>query len=1124
MATAKKDAVANKRAAQRTFRIHPGIGIARAGDSELDYFVGPEAPGWRPQPGSGYKDATGRIKRQAARFRVFEYGPDGKVVREVTGFDAKIDWTVHLANKKAAWFKFVGRYRWEDPKQHILRNLHIQSGPEFIKNPDLRTQLIIDPGPRGVSGVRTEPVAFDSGSFQGKPVYLGEIRTDDRGALLVLGGHGHSESMTAENPILHYANNDNWHDDVGDGPVTATVTLPDGTKFEADPAWVIVAPPKFAPNLDDIMTLDDVVHDVAVAQGWLPDPGPVDFHRDILPILTRAASYPWVNATSYRGHGPGANGTFLEPALLKTLMDPSPAAKRARQTIFKRLRAPTSMVDKRTAERQANNTFMPIAAGDNGDPVTGDPTKWLTLLPSQYERMRRWADGDFAVGQPIEPRPFEMLPLDQRPDALDRGALEPCVGGPFYPGIEMTFISKHPDTWRAPYRIDTKWAAGDVTRWMAEPWQADFFECNTHWWPATRPDDVLPEDEYEAAVRDWSPPADRPGDSDDPGTAFPFAAEAAYRAPWARGLPADSPAGDNEMVQYWSELGFVVPVKAPSGERVYVERERHPIVGLDARELFYKLMNVDSFPEAIPKARDFAERVLAEARAYQTHPDTPMIWRPFEYTPDSFQGRMLDVYRDLVEQVSTYDPATDPTFRSVEDVRERIRQFAPFNMSDGSWLRNITRVGPFDESRALLFSVLMDEMGDGEVTHNHSNIYRDLCHTIGFYPSDCTSEEFAFDPVFLDSAFDVPTFELAISQFSENYYPELLGMTLQLELGIVEAKNTIALMEFYGFDPHYWEMHVGIDNPLTGHAAKAIRAIQLYLENIRANAGGHEAMELQWRRIWDGWVAFGTYGNLGSDMVQHLRNKPSIEDRVIAMINDKAPFGSLNHDQNMLGSTYINDWFLDPPGFLKALVEGGLFIPGDPDSSPFFELTTFQTGRMYRVFTDDELKLWADWCRALVEPPPPPPPKPDPFADMVRVVDVLRSRQSGSQHHRIMTLRRPGGDEDFSVSWWFEQPTRDFLEALAWPDNGWVIPGEPNSSPFVTDRLSPAKPMGKAFAGIVAGLDGRTGKEVAIDWIEAGCPVPPPVDGPLENLWLASSADVWSTHTTGQVLGMGAVH
>jgi hypothetical protein len=55
-------------------KIHPGIGIARVGNSPDEFFVGPERL-WDPvDPQGGFKDGNCRVKRQAARFRVFAYG------------------------------------------------------------------------------------------------------------------------------------------------------------------------------------------------------------------------------------------------------------------------------------------------------------------------------------------------------------------------------------------------------------------------------------------------------------------------------------------------------------------------------------------------------------------------------------------------------------------------------------------------------------------------------------------------------------------------------------------------------------------------------------------------------------------------------------------------------------------------------------------------------------------------------------------------------------------------------------------------------------------------------------------------------------------------------------------
>ena len=81
-------------------RIHPALGVARVGNSPTDFFIGPERPWDRTPPPGGYKDGQCRVKRQAARFRLFADHDDGTTT-ELTAADGPISWTVHLANRKA---------------------------------------------------------------------------------------------------------------------------------------------------------------------------------------------------------------------------------------------------------------------------------------------------------------------------------------------------------------------------------------------------------------------------------------------------------------------------------------------------------------------------------------------------------------------------------------------------------------------------------------------------------------------------------------------------------------------------------------------------------------------------------------------------------------------------------------------------------------------------------------------------------------------------------------------------------------------------------------------------------------------------------------------------------------
>ncbi|MEV6429284.1 LodA/GoxA family CTQ-dependent oxidase [Nocardia sp. NPDC051463] len=546
-------------------RIHPGIGVARVGNSPDEFFLGPEAPGIPANPEGPFKDAHGRMKRQAVRFRLYGYNTAGKAVRELTTAEANIDWTVQLVNAKAAaeTFEAPGAPRRQ-------RNATIVDTPD---NPTARMALVIDPGPRTVSGSDTGAAAprFDTGSFLGEKVPLGELRTDEDGRLVVLGGFGTSRSV-ANAKIEQFANNDTWFDDTSDGPVTARAVLHDGREIPVTASsWVIVAPPDYAPAVGNIVTLYDV--QVGITPATTP-PTTISFTTDIYPILARAAGYRWVNLGANQFHGHGTGGDFLNPEALRVLSDNTATARTARMSVFQRLRDPNL---RDAAARQASKRFMPPLSGDAGDASTGQPATFLALLPHQYAAMRRWADGDFDAdwpGHEPTPRRFDQIPVTEQPAALDRAALEACAGGPFFPGIEMTYTSRDPSMYVQPHRLRPDLPPGELTKRMALPWQADFYYCQVHWWPAQRPDEVVTEAafaEFVAALGDPTRTSDpqaataspQPDIGDLPRTA----------RPWARSLNDTATVADDEMVAGWSRLGVLRPRRLPDGRVVVVEGE-----------------------------------------------------------------------------------------------------------------------------------------------------------------------------------------------------------------------------------------------------------------------------------------------------------------------------------------------------------------------------------------------------------------------------------------------------------------------------------------------------------------------------------------------------------------------
>jgi len=403
----------------RSCRIHPAIGIARVGGSEEGYFIGPEIPGEQrvpPDPKYGFKDKHGELLRQVARFRVYGYDAEGNVVGELNAGNAEVAWGVHVANHKAAWYQFdesmdIPNFDGSGgttPKHSDRRNIDITGAA--------REKLVIDPGPRTISGRNTKgkKYHFDGGKFFGKPVSLGEARTDDDGRLLVFGGRGVSASKDGK-PAITFANNDGWHDDVSDGPVTATVKV-NGKTRDAGHAWVVVAPPDYAPGVIALTTMYDVIRDA----GWQIDrsvrPKQPSFTNDIGPIFQRLMQNQWVNAGFGKIWGSGSADDLT--TVIATLAETAEYAKPLRRSYFERFRNP--------AFNSIEPGLIPPVYGDSVNLPALDPREWYAITSLQYDMLRQWAEGDFIAdynAKATPPAKFDDIPLQEQPHALDVAAL-----------------------------------------------------------------------------------------------------------------------------------------------------------------------------------------------------------------------------------------------------------------------------------------------------------------------------------------------------------------------------------------------------------------------------------------------------------------------------------------------------------------------------------------------------------------------------------------------------------------------------------------------------------------------------------------------------------------------------
>lgn len=509
-----------------SFKISPSVGVSRLGNSENNIFhLSPSTTGGLPYQVDAdnlassevvnFKDDAGMIIRQGQLFKI--YDDAGVELKLGEGNVTQMEWTVHLANKKAAWYQYSelqGNLLYGEDNSYAKQGVALRNPTVTLE--EERRALIIDPGPRTISGSNATPVPCNSDASyapEGYPVSfptdetkygeeittLGELRTDVHGRLIVLGGLGRAGGSE---PLVSYGGSDTWHDDISDGAVYCTVTR-DGVT-ETIKAWIIVGSPDFVPEIVNISTLSDTMFDVAVRKfDLIPDlceggnfktSYKPYYHRDILPIIERLGRYQWVA---------NVQSMMAFPLNFTNLADPE-ANQVEREQFFSYFRDLNAKTLENTPGQPQEQLFQEDGTGDifpmmplnSGSNSVSNQTieKFLALDATQYFFLSQWAAGDFLNDGGT------VMTFDEV-DVKDQQNIGNCVGLPMCPGIEVTWSVQNQNIYESAYIIAHAQGKGgynatgltpsrdecadetpgcepgDLTKRMACPWQADFFQC-----------------------------------------------------------------------------------------------------------------------------------------------------------------------------------------------------------------------------------------------------------------------------------------------------------------------------------------------------------------------------------------------------------------------------------------------------------------------------------------------------------------------------------------------------------------------------------------------------------------------------------------------------------------------
>ena len=233
------------------------------------------------------------------------------------------------------------------------------------------------------------------------------------------------------------------------------------------------------------------------------------FTDHIYPILSRAIAAADVHSDPKDTF----HDTMLDWSRMSDSSDPQ-----FRKEVFKWIRDPTSStLSYKQMPRGLGDDYTTLDDFESGLTTTlPKPTAFLSLTPVQFALLKAWANGSFKSDWTFGAVTYAPIPASgatATPHGLDRAALENCVGGPFYPGIEVSWLIRELSLYTEAFRLrdpnvpfllgPLTFHAGFFSQQMALPWQADFYDCHKEehdgdedermlfmWWTAQRPDDV----------------------------------------------------------------------------------------------------------------------------------------------------------------------------------------------------------------------------------------------------------------------------------------------------------------------------------------------------------------------------------------------------------------------------------------------------------------------------------------------------------------------------------------------------------------------------------------------------------------------------------------------------------
>ncbi|MEV6843682.1 iron-containing redox enzyme family protein [Actinoplanes sp. NPDC051411] len=285
---------------------------------------------------------------------------------------------------------------------------------------------------------------------------------------------------------------------------------------------------------------------------------------------------------------------------------------------------------------------------------------------------------------------------------------------------------------------------------------------------------------------------------------------------------------------------------------------------------------------------------------------------------------------------------------------------APLALRSGAWLQWLSAPGCFDEPAVLgILSLYAEDLGVGRPRSSRGHAYLALLDKLRLAEYAAPIARLPLDARIRDAAFRLPALLLAASRHPDQFRPEILGADLLL--------RTVGLLP--GLEPVRRAMPaeadwVTLDSGRARWDGEPDAAERAY----RAAAESAEPERLAAGFAW----AYAELRAWSRGLREELTDSLDPAYGMAELLRARAREGAVYHERTRIGDRTLADWLsscrTDPYPFMAQLASSRMVRPGDAKRSPLVSGLVGERGPMFRVFSDDDLRVIARWIDALGEP------------------------------------------------------------------------------------------------------------------------------------------------------------